>query len=58
VTVKADERTSSKFAQHGKKLNRFVFLARGHGPDLRAVLKRDGECVVCPELGARYPVAA
>jgi hypothetical protein len=28
------------------------------GPDLKAVLKRDGECVVCPELATRYPVAA
>jgi hypothetical protein len=28
------------------------------GPDLKAVLKRDGQCVVCPELGTRYPMAA
>jgi hypothetical protein len=28
------------------------------GPDLRAVLKREGEGVVCPELGTRYPAAA
>jgi hypothetical protein len=28
------------------------------GPDLRAVLKRDGEIIVCPELGTRYPAAA
>ena len=28
------------------------------GPDLRAVLKRDGERIVCPELGTRYPAAA
>ena len=28
------------------------------GPDLRAVLKRDGAAVVCPELGTRYPAAA
>lgn len=28
------------------------------GPDLRAVLKRDGAHVVCPELRTRYPVAA
>jgi hypothetical protein len=28
------------------------------GPDLRAVLKRDGPCIVCPELGTRYPAAA
>jgi hypothetical protein len=27
------------------------------GADLRAVLKRDGGCVVCPELGTRYPTA-
>jgi hypothetical protein len=28
------------------------------GPDLRPVLRRDGEHIVCPELGTRYPVAA
>jgi len=28
------------------------------GPDLKAVLKRDGEHIVCPELGTRYPAAA
>jgi hypothetical protein len=28
------------------------------GPDLRAVLKRDGGHIVCPELGTRYPAAA
>jgi hypothetical protein len=28
------------------------------GPDLRAVLRRDGERIVCPELGTRYPAAA
>ncbi|MFY9599528.1 MAG: hypothetical protein WBX05_09020 [Pseudolabrys sp.] len=28
------------------------------GPDLREVLKRDGDGVVCPELRTRYPVAA
>lgn len=28
------------------------------GPDLRAVLRRDGEAVVCPELRTRWPVAA
>ena len=28
------------------------------GPDLRAVLKRDGERIVCPELGTKYPAAA
>ena len=28
------------------------------GPELRAVLKRDGAAVVCPELGTRYPAAA
>jgi hypothetical protein len=30
----------------------------GVGPDLRPVLRRDGEHIVCPELGTRYPVAA
>jgi hypothetical protein len=28
------------------------------GPDLRAVLKRDGAGVICPELGTKYPTAA
>jgi len=28
------------------------------GPDLRAVLRRDGACVICPELGTKYPTAA
>jgi hypothetical protein len=28
------------------------------GPDLRAVLKREGGHIVCPELGTRYPAAA
>ena len=28
------------------------------GPDIRAVLRRDGEAVVCPELRTRWPVAA
>src|SRR5262245_45958653 len=28
------------------------------GPDLRAVLKRDGDHITCPELGTRYPMAA
>src|SRR5262245_44778969 len=28
------------------------------GPDLRAVLKREGERIVCPQLGTRFPVAA
>ena len=28
------------------------------GPDLRAVLKRHGAYVVCPELGTQYPSAA
>jgi hypothetical protein len=28
------------------------------GPDLHAVVKRDGERIVCPELGTRYPAAA
>jgi hypothetical protein len=28
------------------------------GPDLRDVLRREGERIVCPELGTRYPAAA
>jgi hypothetical protein len=28
------------------------------GPELRAVLKRDGERIICPELGTRWPSAA
>ena len=28
------------------------------GPDLRAVLRRHGACVICPELGTKYPTAA
>jgi len=28
------------------------------GPDLRAVLKRDGPRIVCPELGTKYPPTA
>src|SRR5262245_39727125 len=28
------------------------------GPDLKAVLKRDGERIVCPELNTRYPPTA
>jgi hypothetical protein len=28
------------------------------GPDLRAVLRRDGGHIVCPELGTRYPEVA
>jgi hypothetical protein len=28
------------------------------GPHLRAVLKRTGEVIVCPELGTRFPAAA
>jgi hypothetical protein len=28
------------------------------GPDLKEVLKRDGEAILCPELGTRYPEAA
>jgi len=30
-------------------------LWRAAGPDLRAVLSRDGDAIVCPELGTRYP---
>jgi hypothetical protein len=28
------------------------------GPDLRAVVKRDGERIVCPELGTKFPPVA
>ena len=28
------------------------------GPDLRAVLKREGERIVCSQLGTRHPAAA
>jgi hypothetical protein len=28
------------------------------GPDLRAVVKRDGEAIVCPELGTKFPPVA
>lgn len=28
------------------------------GPDLKAVLKRDGGRITCPELGTKYPTAA
>ena len=28
------------------------------GPDLRAVLKRDGDAIACPELGTRWPTSA
>lgn len=28
------------------------------GPELRAVLRRDGELIRCPQLGTRYPLAA
>ena len=28
------------------------------GPDLKAVLQRDGEQIVCPELGTKFPAAA
>ena len=28
------------------------------GPDLKEVLKRDGEQIACPELGTKYPAAA
>jgi hypothetical protein len=28
------------------------------GPDLKAVLKRDGDHIVCPELGTKFPSAA
>jgi hypothetical protein len=28
------------------------------GPDLKSVLKPDGESVVCPELGTKFPPVA
>jgi hypothetical protein len=28
------------------------------GPEVKAVLKREGEAVICPELGKRFPWAA
>jgi hypothetical protein len=28
------------------------------GPDLRAVLKRDGATIICPELGTKFPPVA
>ena|SRR5262245_35931778 len=28
------------------------------GPELKSVLRRDGEYIVCPELGTRYRMAA
>ena len=28
------------------------------GPDLRAVVKRDGERIMCPELGTKFPPVA
>jgi hypothetical protein len=28
------------------------------GPELKAVLKCQGACVVCPELGTKYPAMA
>ena len=31
---------------------------RATSKELQAVLKRNGETVVCPELGTRYPAAA
>jgi hypothetical protein len=41
------------------RLNTDVFTLWGAtGPDLKAVLKRDGGHIVCPELGTRYPTAA
>jgi hypothetical protein len=31
---------------------------RAASPDLRRVLKRDGEAIICPKLGKRYPTRA
>ncbi len=36
----------------------FFTLWNATGPELRAVLRRDGDRVVCPELGTRWPTAA
>jgi len=41
------------------ELNADIFTVWGAvGPDLRPVLKREGERIVCPQLGTCYPVAA
>ena len=41
------------------ELNADIFTVWGSvGPDLRAVLKRDGEHIVCLELNTRYPPTA
>ena len=41
------------------KTNADTFTVWGAaGPRLREVLKRDGERIVCPQLGTGYPVAA
>jgi hypothetical protein len=36
----------------------FTVWAAADSPSLRDVLKRDGEAIVCPALGKRYPWAA
>ena len=41
------------------EVNADIFTVWGAvGPDLRALLKREGGRIVCPELGTRYPAAA
>jgi hypothetical protein len=43
----------------GPQLKADIFtLWSASGPELRAVLRRDGERIVCPELGTSYPAAA
>jgi hypothetical protein len=45
--------------QRDLKISADVFSVwNATGPDLRAVLKREGDAVVCPQLGTRYPTAA
>jgi hypothetical protein len=36
----------------------FFSVWNAAGPELRLVLKRDGQHIVCPELGTRWPAAA
>jgi hypothetical protein len=36
----------------------FFSVWNATGPELRVVLKRDGEHIICPELGTRWPAAA
>jgi hypothetical protein len=47
------DRFERKWAEHD------TFTVWGAaGPRLREVLKRDGERIVCPQLGTGYPAAA